>query len=179
MNKNCCYEIYSPMQKNKKIIIALGLIILSILLVGVIITLTRPKASVSTTSKTSKLAESQIDSEVIPTVGPEVKVKIVSIDPKKVVKLVVDGVPSNTTSLEYEFIYSTSEQDSEGVFSTAKPKEGLKSFPKTFEREITLGTCSRNVCRYHVITSKITIRLKFEGDYGSRLYQKDFDSSIL
>jgi len=167
------------MQKNKKILIAIGLIVGAIVLVGVIINLTRPKTSVSVTKKTSKLAESQIDSEAIPTVGPEVQVKIVSIDPKKVVKLVVDGVPSNTTSLEYEFIYSTSEQDSEGVFSTAKPKEGLKSFPKSFEREITLGTCSRNVCRYHIITSKITVRLKFEGDYGSKLFQKDFDSSIL
>lgn len=129
--------------------------------------------------KTSQLLESQDDTEPIPTVGPEVKVQIVSIQPKKEVKLVVEGVPTNTTSLEYEFTYSTKEQESEGVFSTARPKPGESSFPKTFERQITLGTCSKNVCRYHVITSDVVVRLKFEGEYGSRLFQKEFPSSDL
>ncbi len=165
------------MQRNTKILIAVIVIIVSVALV-VGIALLRKPAPVEV-KKTSQLLESQDDTEPIPTVGPEVKVKLVSIQPKKEVKLVVEGVPAKTTSLEYEFTYSTKEQESEGVFSTARPKEGETIFPKTFERQITLGTCSKNVCRYHSITSDIVVRLKFEGEYGSRLFEKEFPSSDL
>ncbi len=137
------------------------------------------KPATTEVKRTSQLLDSQDENEVIPTVGPEVKVKLVSIQPKKEVKLVVEGVPDKTSIIEYEFTYSTKEQESEGVFSTAKPKDGATSFPKLFERQITLGTCSKNVCRYHNITSDVVVRLKFEGEYGSRLFEKSFSSSDL
>lgn len=165
------------MQKNTKIIIAVGILLVSVLIVLGLIFMRKP-AQVEV-KKTSQLLESQEDTEPIPTVGPEVRVKLVSVREGQEVKLVVDGVPAKTKIIEYEFTYSTSEQDSEGVFSTAKPKEGEAVFPSTFERQITLGTCSRNICRYHQITSDVTVRLKFEGEYGSLLFQKDFPSSDL
>lgn len=157
--------------------IAVAAAVIALAIVVSIVVLRKP-AQVEV-KKTSQLLESQDDTEPIPTVGPEVKVKLVSIQPKKEVKLVVEGVPAKTTSIEYEFTYSTKEQDSEGVFSTAKLKEGETAFPKAFERQITLGTCSKNVCRYHDITSDVVVRLKFEGEYGSRLFQKEFPSSDL
>ncbi len=165
------------MNKNTKIIISVAVAVISLTIVVGLVVLRKP-AQVEV-KQTSQLLESQDDTEPIPTVGPEVKVKLVSIQPKKEVKLVVEGVPTNTTSLEYEFTYSTKEQESEGVFSTARSKPGESSLPKTFERQITLGTCSRNVCRYHDITSDVVVRLKFEGEYGSRLFQKEFPSSDL
>lgn len=165
------------MNKNTKIMAAVAIAIVGILVVYGITTLRKP--SPPKVVKTSQLLESQDDTEPIPTAGPDVKVQLVSVEPKKEVKLVIDGVPAKTTSLEYEFTYSTTEQESEGVFSTAKLKPGESSFPKTFERQITLGTCSKNVCRYHKITSSIIVRLKFEGAYGSQLFQKEFPSSNL
>lgn len=155
--------------------VGIGLVAL-ILVVGMLLLRKPPTTEIK---KTSQLLDSQDENEVIPTVGPEVKVKLVSVQPKKEVKLVVEGVPDTTAIIEYEFTYSTKEQESEGVFSTAKPKEGETSFPKLFERQITLGTCSKNVCRYHDITSDVVVRLKFEGAYGSRLFEKSFPSSDL
>jgi predicted methyltransferase len=97
----------------------------------------------------------------------------------KEIKLTVAGVPTSTTAIEYELTYSTKDQPSEGVFSTAKPKDGQSAFASTFERTITLGTCSRNVCRYHAITSPIKVTLKFEGGYGAQIAQKDFELSSI
>lgn len=153
--------------------IGLGIGLVGVVLIAVVVLSKKPTPVQK--KDVSQLEQSQDDLDVIPTVGPEVKVELVSVVPKQEVKLVVTGVPDNTSSLEYEFTYSTKEQDTEGVFSTAKPKEGSRFFPKTFERQITLGTCSRNVCRYHNVTSNIKVTLKFEGDYGARLLQKEFD----
>ncbi|MEI7652690.1 MAG: hypothetical protein WCJ70_00220 [bacterium] len=119
------------------------------------------------------------DRDVIPTAGPGVKVNLVSVDALKEIKLTVAGVPTGTSSIEYELTYSTKDQPSEGVFSTAKPKDGQTAFGSTFERAITLGTCSRNVCRYHAITSPIKVTLKFEGGYGAQIAQKDFELSSI
>ncbi len=152
--------------------VVVGLIILALLLVS-------RKPAQAPVTKTSSLIESQYDTKPIPTVGPDVKVSLGSVTRGQEVKLVVDGVPADTTSIEYEFTYSTKEQESEGIFSTARPTKGDTVFPATFERQITLGTCSRNVCRYHVITSDITVRLKFEGKYGSALFEKKFKSDVL
>lgn len=165
------------MKKNTKIIVAVLIAVAACVLVFVILALRKPAPAKVT--KTSTLLESQEDTEPIPTVGADVKVRLQSVQAKQEVKLIVDGVPEKTKSIEYEFTYSTSEQDSEGIFSTAKLKPGETAFPRVFERQITLGTCSRNVCRYHKITSDIMVRLKFEGEYGSKLFEKNFDSSNL
>ena len=165
------------MSKKTKIVVGLAISSIAVLMLIAVVLMTKPAPTKVT--KTSSLLESQEDTKPIPTVGADVQVRLVSVQAKKEVKLVVDGVPASTTTIEYEFTYSTSEQDSEGIFSTAKLKAGETSFPKVFERQITLGTCSRNVCRYHNITSDIMVRLKFEGGYGSRLFEKNFDSSKL
>ena len=165
------------MMKNKKILAGLGIGALALGIIVAVVLSQKP----STTPKkdVSQLEQSQDDQDVIPTAGPGVTVKLVSVVPKQEVKLVVSGVPDKTTSLEYEFTYSTKEQDTEGVFSTAKPKEGSTYFLKDFERQITLGTCSRNVCTYHKVTSNIKVTLKFEGAYGAQLLQKEFDISAI
>lgn len=156
---------------SKKIIVA---IVGVLVLVGIAVLLM--SRSQTTPVKKPLIAISQSpDRDVIPTAGPDVKVNLVSVDALKEIKLTVAGIPTDTTSIEYELTYSTKEQPSEGVFSTAKPKEGQGTFGPIFERAITLGTCSRNVCRYHAITSPIKVTLKFEGGYGAQIAQKDFE----
>ncbi|MEI6326629.1 MAG: hypothetical protein WCO78_00740 [Candidatus Roizmanbacteria bacterium] len=156
---------------NKKTIIpvaAIGLVVVSL----VVYLVTRPAAP-PVTKKTIQITQAP-ENEIIPTVGPEVKVDLKSVTSKQIISLVVDGVPANTTAIEYELTYSTKEKDADGAFSTAKPKAPETTFGKTFERQITLGTCSRNVCRYNVVTSDIKVSVKFEGAYGSQLFQKDY-----
>jgi hypothetical protein len=161
---------------NKKTILPIAAIALVVLaLVGYLVT--RPAAP-PLAKKAIQITQAP-ENEIIPTVGPEVQVSLKSITPKQEIKLIVEGVPDKTTSIEYELTYSTKKQESEGVFSTAKPKEPATTFGKTFERQITLGTCSRNVCTYHEITSDIKVTLKFEGDYGSKLFQKEFKTADL
>lgn len=165
------------MKIDPKIMVAVGAMVVGVVLVVAFVSTRRSAPPVQ--SKTSALVASQEDTKPIPTVGPEVKVSLESVQKGKEVKLVIDGVPSGTTSIEYEFTYSTKEQESEGIFSTARPAKGETAFSRTFERQITLGTCSRNVCRYHVITSDVVVRLRFEGGYGSAIFEKNFPSSSL
>lgn len=164
--------------KTKKIVlIALPLLVVVVGLAIAFFVFNKPK--VTTQSDNSEFAEAVDDLEAIPTVTADVKVSLESIQPKKEIKLVVGGVPTGTKSIEYELTYSTKDQDSQGVFSTASPDKGALTFGKDFERDITLGTCSKNVCKYHVITSPIKVSLKFEGSYGARIFQKEYDSASL
>ncbi len=126
-----------------------------------------------------KFTEAEDDLEIIPTVTKDVKVMLESVTKKKEIRLTVDGVPSGTKSIEYELTYSTQDQDAQGVYSTASPDKGMSTFGSDFERKITLGTCSKNVCKYHIITSPIKVSLKFEGSYGTRIFQKDYESANL
>lgn len=162
-------------KKKLLIIIPVLLILLSIVAIFYI---TNSKKS-SPRIEDKKFVEAEDDLDVIPTVTSDVKVSLVSVDPKKEVKLVVDGVPPDTNAIEYELTYSTDDQDAQGAYSTASPDKGKTTFDSKFERKVTLGTCSNNVCRYHVVTSPIKVSIKFEGTYGMRIFQKDYDSANL
>jgi hypothetical protein len=165
------------MDKKTKLMIGIGIGVIGLAIIGAVIL--SKKQATAVKKDVSQLTQSEDDQEAIPTAGPGVKVELVPVVSKKEIKLVVSGVPDKTTSIEYEFTYSTKEQESEGVFSTAKPEKGSEYFPKTFERQITLGTCSKNVCRYHNVTSDISVILKFEGGYGAQILQKKFDYAKL
>lgn len=104
--------------------------------------------------------------EVIPTVDPSVQVRI---EGSKEATLNITGIPAGTTDIEYELSYNTSTGSIEGLFGTIEV-DG----ESTVEEEITFGTCSSGVCRYHEITGEVHGVLKFSGDYGDRLLEKDF-----
>ncbi|MFO0703334.1 MAG: hypothetical protein U0525_01255 [Patescibacteria group bacterium] len=164
--------------KTKKILI-ITLPILTIVIGLVVGYFVLNKQSASSQAENPEFIESQDDQEAIPTVTNDVKVSLESIVPKKEIMLKVAGVPQGTKSIEYELTYSTKDQESQGVFSTAKPEKGSTDFGGVFERKITLGTCSKNVCKYHDITSDIKVSLKFEGSFGARMYQGSFKTSSL
>ena len=46
---------------------------------------------------------------------------------------------------------------------------------KEVEKQLTLGTCSSGTCVYHKVEGKIQLTLKFSGDYGQKLYEKEHE----
>lgn len=111
---------------------------------------------------------------VIPTLDPSVKVDLTrSKKDRNSILLAVAGLKNKMSLLEYEVSYD-SEGLIKGVNSGSKPIE-LKN-QDTFDREIYLGTCSRNVCKPDVGVTKVSISLKFT-DTNNKIsqYTKDFD----
>lgn len=162
--------------KDKKVIIGVGIAVL-LVLAFVLLRGGQPSKTTQPIQKTSMLSDEDLD--IIPTVGPEVKVSLESVQKGKEIKIVIDGVPTSTAAIEYELTYPTDEKEAEGLFGTASPEEGGTEFGKTFERQITVGTCSKAVCRYHKVTGPFQVTIKFEGTYGAQLFQSEFPSANL
>lgn len=108
--------------------------------------------------------------DVVPTVDASVKVSLAAEDAqKKEVVLKASALPANTTSVEYELSYLTASQGLQGVIGTVT----LEGEDK-FEKKLTLGTCSSGTCVYHQVVGKIKLTLKFNGDYGAKLFEKEY-----
>lgn len=104
--------------------------------------------------------------EVIPTVDSSVKA---TIEGSKDGVITISGIPKGTTEIEYELSYSTKAGSIEGVFGSIE----IKGESKVTE-EITFGTCSSGVCRYHDIEGPVKGTFKFSGSYGKQLLEKEF-----
>ncbi len=121
-------------------------------------------------TKTEIVEEAPVE-DVIPTVDASVKVSLEANDAQnKEVALSASGIPSGTESVEYELSYLTASQGLQGVIGTVS-LEGKRQF----EKELTLGTCSSGTCVYHQVVGKIKLTLKFNGDYGAKLFEKEFE----
>lgn len=105
-------------------------------------------------------------SEVIPTVDPSV---VVEIEGTKEATISIEGIPEGTEEIEYELSYNTKAGSIEGVFGTI-----MVDGESTASEEVTFGTCSSGVCRYHEIEGKVKGTFKFSGEYGKRLLEKEF-----
>ncbi len=148
--------------EHKKYVIVGGIVAL-LLLVGFFVINNRNN------SQTEVLDESPVE-DVLPTVDASVKVSLEANDAQnKEVTLSASGIPSGTESVEYELSYLTASQGLQGVIGTVS-LEGKKQF----EKELTLGTCSSGTCVYHQVVGKIKLTLKFNGDYGAKLFEKEF-----
>lgn len=108
--------------------------------------------------------------EVIPTVNSSVKVDLSAQAGRKEVTLAIEGIPDNTESIDYELSYQTAQQGLQGVIGTISDIENSK-----YEKKLTLGTCSSGTCVYHQVVGKIKLTLKFNGSYGAKLYEKEFE----
>ncbi len=107
--------------------------------------------------------------QVLPTVDSSVKVSLKAVSANKEVSLEVSGMPAGTQSVDYELSYQTAAQGLQGVIGTVS-SDGQTSFKK----QLTLGTCSSGTCVYHQVVGKINLTLKFTGDYGEKLFEKEF-----
>jgi hypothetical protein len=115
--------------------------------------------------------------DVVDTV-PQVDASVIVNAKKSTVKndaivLSVSGMAGKMNSIGYEVSYE-SKGLVKGVNSGSKPIDVAGS--DTFEREIYLGTCSRNVCTPDPGVTKVSIDLKFT-DTSEKVstFSKDFE----
>lgn len=111
--------------------------------------------------------------ELLPTVDPSVIVSVDSASKENTVVLSVKGMASTMKELEYELTYD-SEGLIKGVNSGTKPID--VSGKDEFEREVYLGTCSRNVCKPDKGVTKVSVAMIFTGTDGKRSqFTQDYD----
>ncbi|HLC94188.1 MAG TPA: hypothetical protein VJH96_01315 [Patescibacteria group bacterium] len=109
------------------------------------------------------------EAEVIPTISEDVDVTLTALSSKKEVMLTVGKIPAGTASIEYELSYIAKGGLPKGVIGT------IDITGTEIERKITLGTCSSGSCVYDQGVEQVKVLLKFNGDYGSRLFEKEFE----
>ncbi len=108
---------------------------------------------------------------VIPTVDTSVKIDLTRSINGKEVKLLIKEIPQGTKMIDYELAYNTAAQGLQGVLGTINLEKGETGY----EKEITLGTCSAGKCVYHQVVGKIKLSLKFSGDYGEKVFEKEYE----
>jgi len=92
---------------------------------------------------------------------------------KKAVTIITEGLlEKGFKEFEYEISYDTEDGLTQGSFS----REPITITNNPFEREILLGTCSKNVCKYDkgVKNIKLTFRLKDNGG-KTKIWEKEFN----
>ncbi len=141
----------------------IGAVVLVLVVVAGVFLMNRGNAAQEAQDKESVFDE---PSEVIPTVDSSVKV---SIKGTTDAMITVEGIPGGTDSIEYELSYNTKSGSIEGVFGIIEVK-GSKA-----EEEVTFGTCSSGVCRYHEIDGPVSGTFIFSGDYGEKMLEQEFE----
>lgn len=161
----------------KKYLMIGGLVVL-LLIVGLLIF---SRANV----KKEEVTDIEPTEEVLPTVDASVKVEFKSLR-KGEALLTVSNEPKNTDLIEFELSYSVVNTDtSEGGGGTVDQGAIGKCYQvsEIWEcgeasggrgRKIVLGTCSSGVCRYHDIVGPVKVVLKFSGDYGQKIFEKEY-----
>ena len=147
---------------NKKIAIIASAVVL---VLGIVVLVVR---STSGKKQAPKAVTQQTEQDVIPTTDASTVVSLNPLEGKKEIELVVSGIPNSTTSIDYELSYQTQEQGTQGVIGTITSFSGNE-----FKKQITLGTCSSGKCVYHQVVGAIHTTLKFTGDYGEKVLEKE------
>lgn len=151
-------------QKDKNILIIAG-VVLVVVLVGFF--LLRGRGGQTALNREEVLPTS----EVIPTVDASVRVSVTANKKKTEVELAINGIPKGTQTIEYELSYNTEGDIPKGTAASPTDVSGQSSYSKT----ITLGTCSSGSCVYDKVTGPIKVTIKFDGSYGKKLFEKEFD----
>jgi len=144
------------MKQAQKQYIFFGFIIIILLAVGVFFYVKSKPSKQNAQEKKSVFEE---PTEIIPTVDSSVKVDIK-----------ISGIQTGTDSIEYQLTYATASGGNEGVLGVITKITNSKA-----EKDVTFGTCSSGVCRYHEIDGPVTGVFKFSGTYGDRLLETTFE----
>lgn len=107
-------------------------------------------------------------SQIIPTIDASVKINLTPLNQKKSALLSIKNIPAKTKKIEYVISYETEDGGLQGVNSIV----AVNSFD--FEKEILLGTCSSGTCVYHRIKNNLKLELMFKGDYGEKIFIKEY-----
>lgn len=151
---------------NKKNLLYVGLAAL-LLVSGVVVYKT------ATTPKTPEVVEEE-EVEVLPQVDASIQVSITESRAKaNTIILAVSGLGSKYKSVAYEITYD-SQGLIKGVNSGSKPIDVAGE--DGFEREVYLGTCSRNVCKPDAGVTAVSVVLEFTDTTGKRSqYSNEFE----
>lgn len=154
------------MKPDKKKLMMIGGIVLTVLIIGGVLI-----SSKKTEVKKQEDGDLLPTEVVIPAVDKSVKVGLVSSNLGREVTLQIKGIPSDTESIDYELSYQTAQQGLQGVIGTIQ----LKSGETEVDKSLTLGTCSSGTCVYHDVTGKIRLNLRFTGEYGDKVFEKEYE----
>ncbi len=149
---------------NKKVLI-IGVVVVLVLVLGGVLLMGKKSAN-----KQDQASSSIQNETAIPTVDASVKVELKTQPGNKEVLLSIRNIPAGTKTLEYELSYEARNQGTQGV--TTQPID--VSNQSSFEKKITLGTCSSGTCVYHDVVGNFNLSLKFTGAYGQRIFEKEF-----
>lgn len=152
--------------KNKMMYLYIGLAVL-LLITGVVV------YRVVAPSNEPAPVEEEI-TELLPTADASIVVGAAFSKAKdNTVVLTVSGLGSKYTTVGYELTYD-SQGLIKGVNSGSKPVEVANQ--DGFEREVYLGTCSRNVCKPDTGVTKVSIVMEFTDSTGKKSqFSKEFD----
>lgn len=153
--------------KNQKVIFA-ALGILLLVTAGIVYTvMSKPKVE-----ETPVTQEDEFDEE-LPPVTDSVTIEVVEAAADNTIEIRVSGLGSTMTSIAYELTYE-SEGLVKGVNSGSKPID--VSGQDSFEREVYLGTCSRNVCKPDVGVTEVSLDMIFTDTDGAKSqFSGDFE----
>lgn len=146
----------------------IGGILLFVVLIGTGYVLSQRNAQANADKKESVFEEPE---DVIPTVDSSVKV---SIKGRTEAVITVEGIPEGTEEIEYQLTYNKKnliegEGLQDGVLGRIQVKQGVKKV----QEDVTFGTCSSGVCRYHDIDGPVHAVFLFTGSYGEKILEKD------
>ncbi len=147
--------------KKKVIMIVAGIVVLGGIGLAFYFSQQKPKVSEQPTKKEELGA--------IPTVDSSTTATLSALPGNKEIILKSSGIPNGTSSVDYELSYDTKAQGKQGVIGTISSISG-----NSFEKQMTLGTCSSGKCVYHEVVGAIQVTLKFTGEYGEKVLSKEF-----
>lgn len=155
------------MKKKTGLIIA-GVIVVLLLVTGFVV-----YKAVFSGSPTSTQTTEDITPIELPAADSSIQVNLTeSKTAANTVIISVKGLGSKISTIAYELTYESNGLI-KGVNSGSKPAEVAGK--DSFERDIYLGTCSRNVCKPDTGVSKITLNLVFTDTTGKQSqFSKDY-----
>lgn len=153
------------MKKTKILYLVLGLLLIAI---GVVI-----YKQVISTPKSQPIVQEE-PTEILPPIDTSIKVTVLRSRTKdNTVNLEVSGLGGKYASVAYELTYETKGLI-KGVNSGSKPID--VNGKDAFEREVYLGTCSRNVCKPDLGVKQVSVVLEFTDASGKKSqFSQDFD----
>ncbi|OGG11282.1 hypothetical protein A2Z00_02235 [Candidatus Gottesmanbacteria bacterium RBG_13_45_10] len=155
--------------KNKKVLL-FGILGLLLVVTGVVVyaVITKPAAKTMSTDDASQQQDS------LPPVDSSIVVDLVKSKLKaNTVLMTAKGLDGKIASVAYELSYE-SQGLIKGVNSGSKPIDTTGK--DSFEREVYLGTCSKNDCKPDIGVSKVSVVLEFVDSSGKKSqFSKDYD----
>ena len=124
-------------------------------------------------AKPAPVVEETVDTISLPEVDSSVVATLTKAAKPNAVTLKVTGLGSKYSTIGYEFSYE-SKGLIKGVNSGSKPTDVAGK--DIFDREVYLGTCSKNDCTPDVGVTKVSVVLQFTDTEGKQSqFSKDFD----